>query len=676
MYYTGIYPFTKKEVKIAKGIRDRKMQRALMQFFKPEYYFAVREALVEAGRFDWGLRRADTSQPSEGCDCDSPTRPESSGSPAVPPVINISAYRFASLDDLKSLRERLITVCREWGLKGTILLSTEGINLFVAGPATEIDLLLALLHSIPGLAGLKPKVSESREQPFTRMLVKIKKEIIAFGVPGIDPARNPAPRLSAHELKRWLDEDRPVTLLDTRNDFEVRLGTFRGAVPIGIQHFREFPAAAAKLSLSSQHHPIVTFCTGGIRCEKAAPLLIQHGFEQVFQLDGGILKYFEECGSEHFEGECFVFDKRVGIAADLDESGRGLCFVCQSILTPVEVADPLTVERVSCPHCYKSPVQQQAQSLAEHRDKLRQVVMPLPGKQPQDNFRSLKITARHHGITLVDFLCSVFRHVPRGDWLATFDAGDLVDAEHNPVLASRIVRAGERYFTRERLQCEPDVNAAIEILYEDAAIIVLNKPAPLPMHPSGRFHRNTLQWILQQVYAPQKPRPAHRLDANTSGVAVFTRTAAFARVLQPQFERGEVRKHYLARVIGHPPEDFFRCESAIATTTGQHGARIIDADTGAPALTEFEVLTRFADGTTLLRVIPRTGRTNQIRVHLWHLGWPIVGDAMYRPDQQLGEVQTLAVADAPLNLHAWLLTFAHPQHGRPVTFEASKPAWA
>src|SRR5579871_113381 len=114
--------------------------------------------------------------------CDRPTRPERSGSPAVPPVINISAYRFAALDDLKSLRERLITVCREWGLKGTILLSTEGINLFVAGPATEIDQLLALLHSIPGLADLEPKVSESHEQPFTRMLVKIKKEIIVFGV--------------------------------------------------------------------------------------------------------------------------------------------------------------------------------------------------------------------------------------------------------------------------------------------------------------------------------------------------------------------------------------------------------------------------------------------------------------------------------------------------------------
>ena len=236
-------------------------------------------------------------------------------------IVNISAYQFTPLGDLKPLRARLTAVCREAGLKGTILLSTEGINLFVAGPAGNIDRLLAVLRAIPGLDSLEPKVSESGEQPFTRMLVKIKKEIIAFGVPGVDPANHPAPRISARELKQWLDEGRPVTLLDTRNDFEVRLGTFRGAVPIGIAHFREFPAAAAELSPADHPHPVVTFCTGGIRCEKAAPHLIGLGFGQVFQLDGGILKYFEECGGEHFDGECFVFDKRVGLTAELDQSG-------------------------------------------------------------------------------------------------------------------------------------------------------------------------------------------------------------------------------------------------------------------------------------------------------------------------------------------------------------------
>lgn len=594
----------------------------------------------------------------------------------MPAVINIAAYQFAPLDGLKPLRTRLMAVCREWGLKGTILLSTEGVNLFVAGPAAAVDQLLALLRSTPGLEDLQPKVSQSHEQPFSRMLVKIKKEIIAFGVPGIDPSRHPAPRLSPRELKQWLDEGRPFTLLDTRNEFEVSLGTFERATSIGIRHFREFPAAVAKLTPTDQLHPIVTFCTGGIRCEKAAPFLLQQGFEQVYQLDGGILKYFEECGSEHFRGECFVFDKRVGLSADLDESAHGLCFACQSVLTPEEKASPLTVEGVSCPHCYKSPEEEQSRALVERREKLRDVTTPLPGRRPQDNFRPLKVAARQDGLTLLELVCEVFAHIPRDTWRTTIEAGDLVDHQRNSLPALHVVRAGERYFTRERLQVEPDVNVGIELLHEDPALIVLNKPAPLPMHPSGRFHRNTLEWILRQVYAPQKPRPAHRLDANTSGVVVFTRSAAYARVLQPQFERGEVQKRYLARVIGHPLDDRFECHAAITTTEGHCGARVVDEVAGLHAHTEFEVLERFPDGTSLLSVTPRTGRTNQIRVHLWHLGWPIRGDAMYQPDHQLGEVQTHGVDDAPLNLHAWKLTFSHPVQGGAVTFEAPVPAWA
>ena len=149
-------------------------------------------------------------------------------------VTNISCYQFAHLEGLKPLRERLAGLCKGWGLKGTILLSTEGINMFVAGGAAEIGWLLDALRSVAGLEGLTPKVSESREQPFSRMLVKIKKEIIAFGVEGIDPIGNPAPRLPARELKRWLDEGRPVVLLDTRNDYEVTLGTFNNAVAIGV----------------------------------------------------------------------------------------------------------------------------------------------------------------------------------------------------------------------------------------------------------------------------------------------------------------------------------------------------------------------------------------------------------------------------------------------------------
>jgi RluA family pseudouridine synthase len=589
-------------------------------------------------------------------------------------VTNIAAYRFAALDALKELRERLLVQCREWELKGTILLSTEGINLFVAGTRANVEQLLALLRTVPGLEQLDAKYSESATQPFAKMLVKIKKEIIAFGVSGIDPVHDPAPRLSPRELKQWLDEGRPVQLLDTRNDYEVHVGTFRGAIHAAIPHFRAFPAASATLP-KQPGIPVVAFCTGGIRCEKAAPFLRQQGFGEVYQLDGGILKYFEECGSAHFDGECFVFDQRVGLAADLEESGHGICANCQRVLTPSERADPRTVVGVSCPHCERPPQDWHAANLAQHRERLRTATTPLPGAVPCDNYRPLKIRASHAGLTMAEYLERTLGRVAPIDWRTRLHNGDVVDAQHQPVHAAQRVHPGELYFTRERQQVEPAVNANIDLLYEDTAIIVVHKPAPLPMHPSGRFNRNTLQAILATVYAPQKPRPAHRLDANTSGVAIFSRTATYAQVLQPQFERGAVRKTYLARVHGHPPHEVFACHAPIAGTTGPVGSRVIDT-AGLPAHTDFRVRQRDPDGTTLLEVTPRTGRTNQIRVHLWHLGYPIVGDPMYRPNGELGDMQTLPPDEAPLCLHAWRIAFAHPQDGQAVTFEAPPPPWA
>lgn len=237
-------------------------------------------------------------------------------------VLNISAYRFAPLAELPALRERLKAVAADGGLKGTILLSPEGINLFVAGERAGIESLLAAIRALPGCADLPVKKSFSATQPFRRLLVKIKREIIAFGVPDVDPARRPSPRLAPRELKRWLDEGRPVTLLDTRNDYEIAAGTFDGAQAAGIRHFRDFPAAAERLPTALKEQPIVTFCTGGIRCEKAAPYLEKIGFKQVFQLDGGILKYFEECGSAHYRGDCFVFDERVGVDAALQPKSK------------------------------------------------------------------------------------------------------------------------------------------------------------------------------------------------------------------------------------------------------------------------------------------------------------------------------------------------------------------
>ena len=159
----------------------------------------------------------------------------------MPPIVNIAAYRFTPLQDLRSLRARLLSLCQEQELKGTILLSPEGINLFVAGIGGSIEALLAELRALPGLADLQPKISKTDQQPFRRMLVRLKREIISFGVEGIKPADRTSPKIAAATLKQWLDEGRPLTLLDTRNDYEVKLGSFRNAVPIGIDHFRQFP---------------------------------------------------------------------------------------------------------------------------------------------------------------------------------------------------------------------------------------------------------------------------------------------------------------------------------------------------------------------------------------------------------------------------------------------------
>ncbi len=278
--------------------------------------------------------------------------PSASAAVAMPDIINLAAYKFTPLTNLPVLRERLRQVCHDRELRGTILLSTEGINFFVAGTRANLDALLAELRAIPGLADLTPKESPSEEQPFNRMLVKIKKEIIAFGIEGIDPALHPTAKLPPRTLKQWLDEGRPITLLDTRNDYEVRLGTFRGARVAGIDNFRDFPAAVARLPEELKTAPVVMFCTGGIRCEKAGPYLERAGFKDVHQLDGGILKYFEECGGAHYDGECFVFDRRVGLDASLRETSAVLCFNCQMPLTEAEQRHPHYVPDVSCPLCF------------------------------------------------------------------------------------------------------------------------------------------------------------------------------------------------------------------------------------------------------------------------------------------------------------------------------------
>lgn len=232
-------------------------------------------------------------------------------------VNNIAFYQFVPLENLPGLRQTLRSLTRELGLKGTILLAPEGINGFLAGPQPAIGRFWATLTAMSPFQKLTCKQSISAAAPFARMLVKLKKEIIPMGSPDIQPNRETGPRVEPEDLCRWLDEGREVILIDTRNDYELAQGTFQGAVDLKIRKFREFGDALARLPSEIKKKPVVMFCTGGIRCEKATAYAMKHGFENVFQLEGGILKYFEKCGNKHYDGDCFVFDERVALNSDL-----------------------------------------------------------------------------------------------------------------------------------------------------------------------------------------------------------------------------------------------------------------------------------------------------------------------------------------------------------------------
>jgi UPF0176 protein len=272
------------------------------------------------------------------------------------PIVNISAYKFVTLDDTGDLRPRFLQRCLDLELKGTILLAPEGINMFLAGSRAAIDGYLAWMRQDARLADIAPKESLSERQPFRRMLVRLKKEIITMKNPVIKPELGRAPAVTAHDLKRWLDqghddEGKPVVMVDTRNAFEVDVGSFDNTLDYRIDKFSDFPEVIAQHKDELNDKTIVTFCTGGIRCEKAAIYMRNIGYHRVYQLDGGILKYFEEVGGAHYSGDCFVFDHRTALNPQLEETATVQCFACRAVVTPREQLSPHYIEGKSCPHC-------------------------------------------------------------------------------------------------------------------------------------------------------------------------------------------------------------------------------------------------------------------------------------------------------------------------------------
>lgn len=582
-------------------------------------------------------------------------------------VTNLAAYRFVELTGLKELRDELIALCKGVGLKGTILLSVEGVNLFVAGPGEAVSIVMDRLRQIAGLEDFEGKVSESEDQPFRRMLVRIKKEIISFGVEGVEPGKRTSPKLSAKELKRWLDEGRKITLLDTRNDYEVKLGTFKGAVVPDLRTFREFPKAVREMPEAMKDETVVMFCTGGIRCEKAGPFMEMEGFRNIYQLDGGILKYFEECGGDHYDGECFVFDQRVGVDPALQETDTAVCYACLAPLSAEDQEDVRYVAGRTCPYCFVPEPERMAERIAAAQRKLDKVCEVLPGSVAQENRRPVNVSAKHDRWTLGDLLADQFPQVPRGEWQERCDAGRFVSYGGKVRGMDHVVRAGERILQVFPPDVEPDVARGIRVVWDEEAIVVVEKPAPLPMHASGRYHRNTLQYLMNQVYEPKYLRPVHRLDANTRGLVLFARTRHFCRLLQRQFIDGKVEKIYRVRVQGHPEWDGKACVSPISSEPVGPGGRVVDEE-GLAARTDFIVKERCVDGTSLLEAKLGSGRTNQIRVHLWELGHPVVGDPCYLAGGNMGDKQTIEVGDAPMELEAWKLGFTHPVSGKWTEF--------
>lgn len=263
-------------------------------------------------------------------------------------ILNIAGYKFVTLQDLPQLQSEWLGKVQSLSLKGTILISQEGVNITLAGLPEKIATFVTDLKSDSRFSDISFRESYSAFQPFNKIKVKIKKEIITLRQPDIFPGLCPAPMISPTKLKQWLDEERDIVILDTRNDYEFRFGTFRNAVNLYLHDFSGFPAA---LDAVARHKPVVMFCTGGIRCEKAALVMLKAGFSEVYQLQGGILNYFAEVGSEHFDGECFVFDQRVAINGNLEATGTTQCRICQGPVPALTQPQPAFIPIVSCPSC-------------------------------------------------------------------------------------------------------------------------------------------------------------------------------------------------------------------------------------------------------------------------------------------------------------------------------------
>ena len=266
-------------------------------------------------------------------------------------TVNIAGYKFQPLEDAADLISLYQNKCDELKLKGTMLISKNGINFSLAGTNQAIDKIIFFLEQDIRFLNIPLKVTYSKEQPFRKMKVRLKKEIISLGRKDINPLKLSGEKISPQDLKQLLDSKEEVLVLDTRNEYETRVGKFENAIDLNLDTFRHFPNAIKSLPEEYKDKQIVMYCTGGIRCEKASAVMMKAGFTNVKQLEGGVLDYFKETGGAYWEGDCFVFDERVALDTELNETDYIYCFICREPLSAEEKASPDFKINEYCPYC-------------------------------------------------------------------------------------------------------------------------------------------------------------------------------------------------------------------------------------------------------------------------------------------------------------------------------------
>ncbi|MDB4833615.1 rhodanese-like domain-containing protein [Acidimicrobiia bacterium] len=267
-------------------------------------------------------------------------------------IANITGYKFTPIEDELHLKETILRRSINLNLKGTVLISSKGLNFSVSGTKNNIDKFIFFIHSDSRFADVDVKITYNEYQPFRKMLVRIKKEIISMGIEEINPYQFTGQKISPKELNDKLDNNEEIVLLDTRNEYEVRLGTFKNALDLDLDSFRDFPEEIEKLRDDLNGKEIVMFCTGGIRCEKASALMLENGFQNIKQIEGGVINYFKETGGKHWNGDCFVFDDRVALNKDLVETDYVLCFRCREPLNKEEIGSEKYKIDEYCPYCF------------------------------------------------------------------------------------------------------------------------------------------------------------------------------------------------------------------------------------------------------------------------------------------------------------------------------------